>query len=58
MGKSPYSLPLKMAAITRGLRRPWNTAKTRNGVLSGSYAITYSRTNLNRTVREVRLGRR
>jgi hypothetical protein len=26
-----YSLLLKIAATTRGLRRPWNTAKTRNG---------------------------
>jgi hypothetical protein len=33
-----------MAAITRGLRRPRNTAKTRNGIFSGAYAMAYSYT--------------
>jgi hypothetical protein len=46
-----YSLPLKIAAITRGLRRPWNTAKTRNGVFSGAYAMTYSYTTAKRWAR-------
>ena len=31
-----YSLPLRMAAITRGLRRPCMTAITHSGRLSGA----------------------
>ena len=31
-----YSLPLRIAAITRGLRRPWNTATTHSGFFSGA----------------------
>jgi hypothetical protein len=53
-----YSRPRKIATITRGLRRPWNTATTHNGFFSGAYAIKNSRTNLNRSGRDVRLGRR
>ena len=34
-----YSRPLSIAAITRGLRRPWITATTHNGFSSGAYAI-------------------
>ena len=34
-----YSRPLRMAAITRGLRRPWMTATTHKGLFSGAYAI-------------------
>lgn len=43
--------------MTRGLRRPWKTATTHNGFLSGAYAMTYSRTKLNRSGRDVRFGR-
>ena len=31
-----YSLPLSMAAITRGLRLPWMTATTQRGFSSGA----------------------
>ena len=31
-----YSLPLRIAAITRGLRRPCMTAMTHNGFSSGA----------------------
>ena len=53
-----YSRPLRTAAMTRGLRRPWNTAKTCNGVLSGAYAMRYSYTRTKRKGRVVSLGRR
>jgi hypothetical protein len=31
-----YSRPLRTAAITRGLRRPWNTATTHSGFSAGA----------------------
>ena len=34
--RSLYSRPLKIAAITRELRRPWKTATTHSGFLSGA----------------------
>ena len=34
-----YSLPLKIAAITRGLRRPCMTATIQSGLLSGAQAM-------------------
>ena len=35
-GTRRYSLPLRIAAIKRGLRRPCITATTHNGFLSGA----------------------
>jgi hypothetical protein len=52
-----YSLPLRIAAIRRGLRRPCITATTHSGVSSGAQAIRYSRTTTKRKGRPVRSGR-
>lgn len=38
-GRIFYSRPLRIAAITRGLRRPCMMATTHSGFLSGAYAI-------------------
>ena len=53
-----YFRPLRIAAITRGLRRPWATATTHKGVLWDAYAMRYSPTERKRNGSGVKSGRR